>query len=305
MQKLLPTLAFAMSLLLTPAQAEDSGVVASIAPIHSLVSAVMDGVGTPTLVVRGNQSPHAFSLKPSDARALQNARVVFWVGPGLETALRRPLSQLARGAKIVELGNSAQIELLTLRNHGKNKVLGKEPDHTASRRDLHLWLSPRNALAITEIATGILAKTFPAHEDRITRNGQATMERIQRLDGSLRDQLRSVQDDTFAVFHDALQYFERAYSLQAPIVINPNPERRPGAARVRKVRQLLKRSKVRCIFSEPHLGTRQVEIYTEGTAANTVQLDPAGAGFEPGKDHYFNMMRSLADKISTCVAKNS
>src|SRR4051812_646712 len=74
--------------------AEALDVVVSIKPIHSLVAAIMDGVGTPDLIVDGAASPHTYALKPSNARALQDAKVVFWVGPGMEAFLEKPLSAL-------------------------------------------------------------------------------------------------------------------------------------------------------------------------------------------------------------------
>ena len=61
--------------------------VASIKPIHSLVAGVMEGAGEPRLLIGSGASPHTYSLKPSDARALQNAQIVFWVGEDLETFL--------------------------------------------------------------------------------------------------------------------------------------------------------------------------------------------------------------------------
>ena len=80
---------------------EPDGVVVSIKPIHSLVAAVIGDTGTPHLIVKGNASPHAYALKPSDADALQRARVVFWVGPELENFLERSIDTLARNAEVV------------------------------------------------------------------------------------------------------------------------------------------------------------------------------------------------------------
>lgn len=63
-------------------------VVVSVKPIHSLVAAIMRGVGEPQLIVDGAASPHTYNLRPSNARKLEKADVVFWVGPGLEAFLK-------------------------------------------------------------------------------------------------------------------------------------------------------------------------------------------------------------------------
>lgn len=56
--------------------AEKGDVVVSIKPIHSLVSAVMQGAGEPDLIVKGAASEHGYNLKPSDAGALDRKSVV-------------------------------------------------------------------------------------------------------------------------------------------------------------------------------------------------------------------------------------
>ncbi|RCS24005.1 zinc ABC transporter substrate-binding protein ZnuA [Phyllobacterium salinisoli] len=98
--------------------ADREGVVASIKPIHSLVAAVMEGVGEPALIVRGTGSEHVYSLRPSDAEAIEHAKVVFWVGPGMETFLQKPFETLAAGAKVVALGDASGLTKLKFREGG-------------------------------------------------------------------------------------------------------------------------------------------------------------------------------------------
>lgn len=93
-------------------------VVVSIKPIHSLVAAVMDGVGEPKLIVEGAASPHTYSLKPSNAKTLQDADVVFWVGHGLEAFLEKPLEALATKATVIELEDTKGLEKLKFREGG-------------------------------------------------------------------------------------------------------------------------------------------------------------------------------------------
>ncbi len=90
-------------------------VVTSIKPLHSLISYVMDGVGSPNLLVDGSSSPHTFQLKPSHATMLQEADVVFWIGEDLESFLETPLDSIAVNARKITLMDSDQIELLKFR----------------------------------------------------------------------------------------------------------------------------------------------------------------------------------------------
>ena len=109
-------------------------VVTSIKPIHSLASLLMDGIGTPKLIVDGSNSPHNFTLKPSHAKMLQNADLVFWVGEDIETFLEKPLGTVAKKAKKIELMEISQLKKLKFRE--KNIFEGHD-DHGHGKKDDH------------------------------------------------------------------------------------------------------------------------------------------------------------------------
>ncbi|MCH9019344.1 MAG: zinc ABC transporter substrate-binding protein, partial [Proteobacteria bacterium] len=100
------------------ARADPPRVVASIVPVHAIVAAVMAGVAAPALVVKRGGSPHAYALRPSDARALAQANLVFWMGEGLETFLAKPLAALADTARVVTLTDAEGIRHLPVRAGG-------------------------------------------------------------------------------------------------------------------------------------------------------------------------------------------
>ena len=110
---------------LSPANAEIK-VVASIKPIHSLASYLMDGVGTPDLIVDGYASPHGFALKPSHAKMLQEADIVFWVGEDLENFLEKPLGSIAKKAEKIEL---LQIKGLGILKFRERNIFDGHDDH--------------------------------------------------------------------------------------------------------------------------------------------------------------------------------
>jgi len=120
--------------LFTSANAEIK-VVTSIKPIHSLASYLMDGIGKPVLIVDGYASPHSFSMKPSHAKMLQNADLIFWVGEDLESFLEKPLSSIAKKAEKIELMEIKGLNLLKFRErnifdeHDHDDHAKKEDDH--------------------------------------------------------------------------------------------------------------------------------------------------------------------------------
>ena len=131
----------------TPANAEIK-VVASIKPIHSLASYLMDGVAKPDLIVDGYASPHGFAMKPSHAKMLQNADLIFWVGEDLESFLEKPLSSIAKKAEKIELMETKGLQVLKFRernifdehdhdDHGHDDHGKKEDDHDDHGHDDH------------------------------------------------------------------------------------------------------------------------------------------------------------------------
>ncbi|WP_068411934.1 zinc ABC transporter substrate-binding protein [Labrenzia sp. OB1] len=112
---LLSSVALCLAATATPATADAPAVVTTIKPLHSIASAVMEGVGKPHILIDGAASPHGFALKPSQAFLLQGADVVFWVGPDLAPSLAKPISSMAEDAQVVELMDAAGIEQLKIR----------------------------------------------------------------------------------------------------------------------------------------------------------------------------------------------
>ncbi|MBD1154486.1 zinc ABC transporter substrate-binding protein [Pelagibacterales bacterium SAG-MED21] len=110
---------------ISPANA-DVKVVTSIKPLHSLASYLMDGVGKPDLIVDGYASPHGFSMKPSHAKMLQNADLIFWVGEDLESFLEKPLSSIAKKAEKIELIEIKGLNVLKFR---ERNIFDEHDDH--------------------------------------------------------------------------------------------------------------------------------------------------------------------------------
>ena len=133
--KKIPFILSLLSLLtfFTPTNA-DIKVVASIKPIHSLASYLMDGVAKPDLIVDGYASPHGFAMKPSHAKMLQNADLIFWVGEDIESFLEKPLSSIAKKAEKIELMEIKGLQVLKFR---ERNIFDDHDDHGHDDHDDH------------------------------------------------------------------------------------------------------------------------------------------------------------------------
>ena len=107
----------------------DVSVVTSIKPVHSLVSGVMEGVSSPIVIIEGAGSPHTYSLKPSQARQLQDADLVFWMGDELETFLEGPIKNIAKRAKSIKLIDSHGLKKIKFREGGMFEGHDDHDDH--------------------------------------------------------------------------------------------------------------------------------------------------------------------------------
>jgi zinc transport system substrate-binding protein len=283
---------------------EGPAVVVTIKPVHSLVAGVMEGAGSPALLLRGGASPHALSLRPSDARMLERASVIFWVGERLETFLARPLAALGREARVVTLIEEAPTLFATRKAGAWEAHEPAEGPPAAAKIDPHVWQDPSNAKAIVEAAAAALGAADPSRGALYRENADKLHARIDALDDELQAVLAPVSDVPFVVFHDAYQYFERHYGLNAVASITLTPEQKPGVRRVSEIRRKIEEAGAGCVFTEPQFEPALARTVLAGTGARTAVLDPLGTDIPPGPDAYFTLMRRLAQALRDCLASN-
>lgn len=327
--KILARLLAGTILLSAPAAlaAEAPAVVASFKPLHSLVAGVMQGVGEPDVLIGANASPHTYTLKPSNAQQLEKAKIVFWIGPGFEHFLEKPLAALAAGAQSVELSEAPGVEILDTRaggafekhthegeeaghddhDHDEAAEAGESHDHDHDGHDhdesgdMHIWLDPDNARAMVKEIVKTLAETDPANAAAYEKNGAALDERLAALDKELAETLAPIKDRPFVVFHDAFQYFERHYGLKVAGSITVNPEILPGAARIKEIHEKIAGLGATCVFSEPNFEPKIVTTLVEGTKAKAGELNPEGGALKAGPDLYFDLLRANAAALKNCL----
>ena len=285
------------------AQAEIK-VIASIKPIHSLVSYVMEGVGTPEILVDGSSSPHSFQLKPSHAKMLQNADLVFWIGEDLETFLETPLDSIATNARKIAIMELNDIQLLEFRekhifeDHDEHVEEDGHDEHNHGEFDIHFWLDPEIAKVIVKNIARELSKIDVANKSIYKANAVKAIEELDALITATK--LKINTNASYVVFHDAYQYFEKRFGIEVLGALSVNPEILPGAKQLAEIREVIQHEKVNCIFSEPQFNPSIANTIAQDTGVKSAVLDPLGARLEPGKDLYFDLIKDMASSFESC-----
>ena len=300
----------------------DIKVVASIKPIHSLASYLMDGVGKPDLIVDGYASPHGFAMKPSHGKMLQNADLIFWVGEDLESFLEKPLNSIAKKAEKIELMEIKGLNKLEFRernifeghdDHGhdehkkedEHKEHGHKEDkhddhheHAHGEHDPHIWLDPMNAKVILKEMAEHLIENDQENASTYKANLKKALKDLDKLTKKVKSELN--KDFKSIVFHDAYQYFEKRFDVNVLGAFTVNTDVLPGAEQLSEIREIIEHDKVSCVFSEPQFNPDIINAVAKDMNIKTGVLDPLGATLTPGKTLYFDLISNMSKSFKSC-----
>ena len=285
------------------AVAEAPRVAADIAPIHSIAARVMAGIGAPELVVPPGASPHGYALRPSEARALQEADLVVWVGPALTPWIADLIDTLAAPAAIrLVLEDTPGMNLLPARSGNGFGADGDDHDQGDAPVDGHLWLDPENATVAARAVATALGGLDPANAAAYAANAEAFAAELATLAAAIDAELAPVRGRPWIVFHDAFGYFEDAFAIPAAdsVVVQEGVE--PGAARVAAIRARVESAGIACAFTAPQFAPDLLDTIVEGTGARIGAIDDLGAGLPPGPGLYPALLRGIADGLRACLS---
>ncbi|MGH1486568.1 MAG: zinc ABC transporter substrate-binding protein [Cellvibrionaceae bacterium] len=314
------------------AHAAPPSVAVDIAPLHSLVSQVMEGVSQPELLIPAEASPHHYTLRPSEAKALADAELVFWMGESYTPWLEKALNNVAGEAQKVEVlaleGTIAHgyREGATFESHDHGEEEGRdEKDHGESEKhrkdehhdkhekeehadhhdhegsDPHAWLDPENAKIWIKHISDILSKRDPKNASVYNRNATKVTASLDALIQSTATKIDALGKPKFIVFHDAYQYFEKRFDISATGSIALGHAQDPSPARIKEIRDTVKKLGVTCVFTEPQYNPGIVKNVFEGTTVLTIGvMDPLGASLLTGSDHYQKLIKGMVNSLSQC-----
>ena len=335
MSRKLISISTIMTLMSTSVMADVPNVAADIAPIHSLVSRVMDGVGEPKLVIQSGASPHGYRLRPSEAKALQDANLIFWMGEELTPWLDGAIDTLASNASVTSLLDQEGVVLHDFRegalfeahdhsahddhddqrhdDHDDHEttmittttMMTRRPkdhdDHGHGAHDPHAWLSPENAKLWLNIIASKLSVADPENAASYFTNAAAGQAEIEDMVAEVSATLKPVQGGKFVVFHDAYQYFENDFDFYASAAISLGDASDPSPARIAEIQKRIQEEGIQCVLAEPQFKKGLVATVMEGSEATASVIDPLGADIKPGPKLYTQLIKNMAKTLRDCL----
>ena len=277
---------------MTPRVATDIG------PVYSLAARVMAGIGAPDLIIRHGALPHAYSLRPSEAAALEKADLVFWVSEGLTPWLKSRLEILASKAQVVELMKTVGTVELPYR---EDATFSNHDDHSAI--DPHGWLDPENGKAWLSVMASELSKIDPSNTDLYFQNAAAGTLEISEAVARINEALIAVRGVRFIVFHDAYQYFERRFGISASGSILVGDALAPNPARIIEIRGQVAELGIGCVFSEPQFNSTLVASVFQDAEVSTAVIDSQGIKLALGIALYPQVLEGIAKEIVACTGE--
>lgn len=276
-------------------------VVATLPPIHSLLAGVMKGVEDPVLLLDGPESPHSVNLTPSDISQLKQAGMVVVTGLNAESYLKPVLEALGEDKPLVI--ETLNIPGLTLFPMVEGE--GHAKKNTTPEPDMHIWLDPLNAVAMTQYFAQELSEHMPDHASTFRDNAKDQIRKLNALNKSIQDQFTKYgtpRTAAYVTYHPFMQYYEKRYAIAAnkPTAKTPDAGVKPSEAE--RVHQLAKEHKLSCLLTEPQFSPRMLETVSEDYDIPIKQVDPLGTTLTDGDTLYFTLMENLTETVLGCLA---
>ena len=292
----------------TNLQAKNSGqngitqgrIVVSIKPLYSLVAHLTQGVEEPVLLMKQSQSPHHYNIRPSERRLLANAKMIIWIGPEMGSALGNIIQQST--ATIVTASQADDLGLLESRgkhgSHDEHSMDAEDSSHHST--DPHIWLSTRNAAAISTHISQQLIANDPSNTKKYQANLQRLLDKIEHTKRFIKTTLQNVSKPYIA-YHDAFQYFEDENELNFVAAINTDDETSVSLKHMREIKEKIEQQQINCLVYQPPKSAI-VNSLEKRHDMHTAVLDILGQTVKNDNTAWFEIMQLLALNFNRCLS---
>ena len=186
-------------------------------------------------------------------------------------------------------------------DHEKHAKKHDDHDDHEKEDDVHIWLSPDNAIKIVKKVNKELNLFFPENAKIYNENSTKMINKISILKSELKKELSTIKDKPYIVFHDAYQYFEKDFGLNAVGSIALEDDVASSPKQISYIKNKIVNSNVSCVFQEPQFDSKLVKTVVEDTNAKVGTLDPLGVNIVGDEDFYLQLLRNMSKSLKKCL----
>lgn len=268
----------------------DVNITTTIRPLQLIAESILQDHGSATAIIGANQSPHHYTMSPSDRVALAEADLLLWIGPTFETYLADFFSSVENPLKVLTVSEDENL----LRH-----------DIARGQLDSHLWLDTGNAVLIAQSIAELASEQEPANSGAFQQNLNRFKTSIDSLNLEIEESLSVGSKQGYAVYHNAYQYFEKQFALEHQFALLKDSELEPAIRDLVAARRRFDQEKPGCLLLEPDSNPRLVSTALSEHQLFTVETDllgnrvaPSSAAFKSG---YIELMRNLTADFVSCL----
>lgn len=286
---------------------QNTSIASSIRPIAMLLSVVTGDETSVNILLPGNMSPHDYRLKFSDIKLIKESELFFWIGPNLESGISKAvkthgttniiklmdIDDLSWPKTTTELSHSH-----TDHNHGHDNEY-ESYEGVKDNRDPHIWLNPKNAVAIVATINELLAKKYPEKKEIFEKNTNNFEASLKSLNIVIRERLEEIKHKGFLVAHDGYRHFVDFYDLNQLGVVDLTDDISSSAKHKGNLNKLI--DKTSCIFTDPQHTSKAANQLAKKFDIKSRELDLLGHNIPLGKKSYIDFLSKLSETVVECL----
>lgn len=245
--------------------------------------------------------PHIYEAKPSDVRALGEARVIVYSGLHLEGKMSDLFERIGNEKKTIAFSDGMdKKQLIKISAHGY---------------DPHVWFAPLLWLQGIKKCAMELSKVFPYDKTEIMRNYAKIENDLLSLNSELTTSLHSIEvrQRVLITSHDAFHYFGKAFNVEVLAIQGVSTVSEPGLKDVSNLVDLIVRRKVKAIFVESSVSSKSIMAVIEGCQSKghkvkiggTLYSDALGDKKSKAETYRKMMKKNVYTLVSALSEKNT
>lgn len=270
----------------------------SFYPLQYVAQHIAGDHATVTNLTPPAQEPHDLELSPKQIGSLADVDLMLYLSGfqgAVDDAVKTNPPKLAVDAATLVTPLTSADEA----DHADESA-EEHAEHDHGANDPHVWLAPKNMVAIAEGVTAKLVELDPASKADYEANKTALVAKLTTLDADFTAGLKNCQRTEFITSHDAFGYLAHAYGLTQIGISGLSPDEEPSPARIAEVQKLAKRHGVTTIFYETLVSPETSKSIAGDLGLKTDVLDPVeGITDESRGKDYVDVMNSNLAALKT------